>query len=214
MAGLGCEHLPERGQHLARAGTGHVGGDRHLAPAEDGEALVGENLVDALGRGVGVVGREEGNPGGVLAHRRQLEGHDRAVETVGHLDEDPGTVAGVGLGAGRAAVIQVAERRERLVDQRAATCGPACRRRSRHRNCRARSEGRRAPVQGADRDWASGTSPCVSSVMVSTGRNSSATRAWSSGRGWPPRDDIGPAAERGECTCCRPLSRTGFRAIF
>ena len=46
----------------------------------------------------------------------QLEVDGRPVEGVGHLHEDAGAVAGVGLGAGRAAVVQAAHRGERLVD--------------------------------------------------------------------------------------------------
>ena len=40
----------------------------------------------------------------------------RPVERVGHLHQDAGAVARVGLGAGRAAVVQAAHRGERLVD--------------------------------------------------------------------------------------------------
>ena len=52
--------------------------------------------------------------------RRELERHDRPVERVGHLDRDAGAVAGVGLGAGRAPVVEAAHRGERLVDDRVA----------------------------------------------------------------------------------------------
>ena len=52
--------------------------------------------------------------------RRQLERHDRAEERVGHLDRDARAVAGVGLGAGRAPVVQAAHRGERLVEDRVA----------------------------------------------------------------------------------------------
>ena len=50
----------------------------------------------------------------------KLERHDRAVERVGHLDQDAGAVAGVGLGAGGAPVIQAADRGERLREDRVA----------------------------------------------------------------------------------------------
>ena len=46
--------------------------------------------------------------------------HDGPEERVGHLDEDARAVAGVGLGAGRAAVVQAAHRGERLVEDRVA----------------------------------------------------------------------------------------------
>ena len=43
-----------------------------------------------------------------------------AQERVGHLDEDAGAVAGVDLGAGRAAMVEAAERAEGGVDDVAA----------------------------------------------------------------------------------------------
>ena len=45
---------------------------------------------------------------------------DRAQERVRHLDEDAGAVAGVDLGAGRAAMVEAAERAERGIDDVAA----------------------------------------------------------------------------------------------
>ncbi len=55
-------------------------------------------------------------PVAYAARRREVEVDDRPVERVGHLHEDSRAVAGVGLGAGRAPVVQVAHRCERLVD--------------------------------------------------------------------------------------------------
>ena len=72
--------------------------------------------------------------------------HDGPEERVGHLDHDARAVAGVGLGAGRAAVVEAAHRGERLRRGSRCSCDPSCRRRSRHRSCRARSEGRRDPA--------------------------------------------------------------------
>ena len=41
----------------------------------------------------------------------------RAEQPVGDLEQDAGTVAGVGLGAGRAAVLEVGERQQAGLDQ-------------------------------------------------------------------------------------------------
>jgi hypothetical protein len=49
---------------------------------------------------------------GVGAGARELEVDDGAQERVGHLDQDAGAVAGVGLGAGGAAVLHVGEREQ------------------------------------------------------------------------------------------------------
>ena len=114
---LGDEHLTERGEHFSGARTRHVGADRDLAPAEDAEAFVDEHLLDLGDDRVGVRAREEGDAGRVLPCRRQFERDDRAVERIGDLQQDARTVAGIGFGAGRAPVGEVAQRRERLVDQ-------------------------------------------------------------------------------------------------
>ena len=115
---LGHEHLAERGQHLAGARAGHVRADRHVPPAEDREPFVGEDLLGVDHRGLDVVAGQERDAGRVLTRGREVEVHDRAVQTVGQLHEDAGAVAGVGLGAGRAAVVQVAQRGEGLVHER------------------------------------------------------------------------------------------------
>ena len=46
-----------------------------------------------------LVSREEGDADGVLTGGRQVEVDDGAEEGVGDLDQDAGTVAGVGVGA-------------------------------------------------------------------------------------------------------------------
>ena len=57
--------------------------------------------------------RQEGHADGVGAGRGQLDprlgADDLAQEAVGHLDQDPGAVAGVGLGARRPAVLEVGQ---------------------------------------------------------------------------------------------------------
>ena len=72
-----------------------------------------DDLLDERDRPVCVgVGRSGRNarPTPYATRRRQVEVDDRAEEAVGDLDQDAGAVAGVGLGARRAAVLEVAER--------------------------------------------------------------------------------------------------------
>ena len=112
----GDEQLGERRHHAAggRAERGVV--DRHLAPAEDGEALLLGDLLDptaGLGDLVGVT-RQERGADGVRPGRGEVEVDDVAQEGVGDLEQDARPVTGVDLGAGGAAVVEVAERRERL----------------------------------------------------------------------------------------------------
>ena len=74
-----------------------------------------------------MVGGQEGHADGVGAGRRQLDAtlaDDVAQEAVGDLDEDAGAVAGVGLGAGRAAVLEVGQRDEAGAHQLVAGARP------------------------------------------------------------------------------------------
>ena len=67
------------------------------------------------------IAREEDEPGAVLALGRQLEPEPRglaAEEPIGHLDQDARAVARVRLAAARAAVQQVDEHLQRLLDDR------------------------------------------------------------------------------------------------
>ncbi len=110
-AGTGDEELAERRHHAAGGGAEDVGGDGYVAPAEDREALLGGDLLDpAAGLGdLLVVPGQERRADGVRAVRRELEVDDVAQERVGDLHQDAGTVAGVRLGAGGAAVLEVAQ---------------------------------------------------------------------------------------------------------
>jgi hypothetical protein len=97
------------GQHLP--GAGPAGGllDGDIAPAEDRQPLVGGEIGD-LGDSKGPFLRsdgEKGQAGGVTARLGQREPSDLAEERVGQLREDSGTVTGVRVRAGRAAVLQV-----------------------------------------------------------------------------------------------------------
>ncbi len=113
---LGDEDLRERGHLLARrrARTVAVDGDR--PPAEHREALVGEHLGDRVGGALDAVDGDERDPGRVRARVGELEVDGGPEVRVGHLHEDPGAVAGVGLRTCRAAVVQAAHGGERLLD--------------------------------------------------------------------------------------------------
>src|SRR5207248_93427 len=80
------------------------------------EAFVGEHFRDRVLRGLDPIGRQERDAGRVRAGRRQLEVDDRAIKLVRRLHEDARAVAGVGLGAGRARVVQATDRGQRLLD--------------------------------------------------------------------------------------------------
>ncbi len=71
------------------------------------------DLLPGLGDVVAVA-VEERRPDGVGARAGELEVDDVAQERVRDLEQDAGAVAGVHLGAGRAAVVEVAQRGERL----------------------------------------------------------------------------------------------------
>ena len=86
--------------------------DGHRSPPEDVQALFcsksGEAALGSLGLG-GVSG-EEGQPGAVLPGSRKRDPFGRSEvceEAVRHLDEDPGAVAGLGVGAESPSVGQV-----------------------------------------------------------------------------------------------------------
>ena len=64
--------------------------------------------------GLGPVGGQEGDAGGVGALGRQREADHLAEEPVGDLDQDAGAVAGVDLAARRAPVLEVAQRADAL----------------------------------------------------------------------------------------------------
>ncbi|MGC0404098.1 hypothetical protein RKD27_006742 [Streptomyces sp. SAI-126] len=114
------EDLAEGRHRRAGGGTEQLGGDRDLAPAEDGEALLGGDRLDLRDGVLGAVLRQEGDTDGVRTGRGQFEAGDLAEEGVRNLGQDARAVTRVGLGAGGTAVLQVAQNRERLLDQRMA----------------------------------------------------------------------------------------------
>ena len=102
--------------HLAEAG----GIDGDLAPTEDGRAFfAGDGLDLTFGVEHGhAAAWQEGDAGGVRAGLGEVEavlGGDGTAEAVRDLEEDAGAVAGVGLRAGGAAVLEVDERLDALV---------------------------------------------------------------------------------------------------
>ena len=95
--------------------------DRHVAPAEQDLSLVLDGALDLVlaGEARRRLLRQEHHAHAVLAERRQgdaLLGHFLAEELVRHLDQDAGAVARLGVGAHRAAVSQVLEDQQPLLD--------------------------------------------------------------------------------------------------
>ena len=116
------EDLAVHGLH----GAHHVGEaavvDRHRAPAEELQALLPDDAhPHALAvRSQPLVLRQEQMPDGVVAGLRQIDAEARALllqELVRDLDQNARTVAGDGVGADRAAVLEVLEDGERILDQ-------------------------------------------------------------------------------------------------
>ena len=94
---------------------------RHASPAEQRLALLGDDARDKGLHGGALVGvaRQEDQAGAVVAGGREGEaefGLPGAEEAVRHLDEDAGAVAGVGLRSAGAAVLEVAQQAQALLD--------------------------------------------------------------------------------------------------
>ena len=95
-----------------------VGVDGDVAPAEHALALDADvELEQRLElRAALVVGGQEADRDAVAAALGQLEVDARAEERVGHLQQHPGAVAGARVGAGGAAVLEVLDGAQALVD--------------------------------------------------------------------------------------------------
>ena len=99
----------------------HVAVDRHVAPAQHHLALGAHGALELLLAGLarGVLLGQEHHAHAVLAMRRQLHalrGQLGTVERVRNLDQDAGAVAHQGIGSHGAAVIQVLQDQQALVD--------------------------------------------------------------------------------------------------
>jgi hypothetical protein len=114
------EHLPDGG--LARPGRfaerGIVG--RHRAPAEDGLSLRLDDLLEAFLQAAplrDVLGQKH-QAAAVFASLRQRDPRllaDVLEESMGHLQQHPRAVAGVGFAAARAAMVEIRQHLERLL---------------------------------------------------------------------------------------------------
>src|SRR5690606_25574487 len=114
FAGGADEHLSDVGGRLSGQWAGGRLIDRHLAPAEQtltgAEDLVFEDLPAPVP--FQSIPRQEHEAYGVLPHRRQLDAELHtlpAEERVRDLDEQAGAVAGQGVTATSAAVLEVEE---------------------------------------------------------------------------------------------------------
>ncbi len=112
FGGVVDEELVDRRLHLAGGLAQVLGPHRNGAPAQGRQPLLGHDRLDRRHRcgSRRRVGRQERQPHRVRAGGRQFELDDVSQEAVGHLDQDARTVAGVGFGAGGAAMFHVAER--------------------------------------------------------------------------------------------------------
>ncbi len=95
-----------------------VGRDRDVTPAEDGERLLGGDPLDGLNGGgtLGLVDGQEGQADGVCAGAGQREVDHLAEEGVGDLAEDARAVADVRVRTGGAAMVEVAQGGQRVLD--------------------------------------------------------------------------------------------------
>ena len=106
------EDLPKAGLHALRTLAEHRVVGRNLAPAEGAHAFLGDDRLNPgdNGRGMRGIGRQEGDPRRIVPLPGKVEVHDLIQEGVGHLNQDPGTVARVDVTAKRTTVFHAAER--------------------------------------------------------------------------------------------------------
>ena len=120
------ELIGGRDQHLADVRLRCAGGvadlavvDGHVAPPDHLLAFGGHRLLDQLLdlKAPFGIGREEADADAVAPGARQLDARGGAAEErIGDLQQDSGAVTGVRIGALGAAMLQVAERLEALLD--------------------------------------------------------------------------------------------------
>ena len=105
-------------RHGARSDRAVIG--RHGAPSEQALALLGHDPGHELLGGLAIpsVPRQEHQPHAVFAGRRQRRRRHLAQKGVGDLNQDACAVAGVRLAPARAAVLQVLEDLQRLLQDR------------------------------------------------------------------------------------------------
>ena len=115
---VGHEQLLEARHHCTSARAKAVRTDRHVAPPDGDETLVGDDRFDRTLRllRVGGVGGQERQADRVLPQRGQRESGDLAEEAVGHLDQNASAITTVCLGTRCAAVLHVAQRPDAEVD--------------------------------------------------------------------------------------------------
>jgi hypothetical protein len=117
------EDLAHHGLGLPRQPAERVGADRDVTPAEDAMSLLDHDAHEQLlaAQAQARVARQEDRADGVLADRGQLDvelvAADAPQEAVGDLRQDPGAVTRLRVGPGGAAMVEVLEHRDGLVDQ-------------------------------------------------------------------------------------------------
>jgi hypothetical protein len=115
----GDEQLRHVGQRLARPRAAGRLVDRDVTPTEDGQALVRGEVFDQ--------GEDTLSLGGIRGEAASLgkvEPRDRAEKSIGKLRQDAGPVAGVRVGTGRAAVLEIAKNAKGAGHDLVAASGP------------------------------------------------------------------------------------------
>src|SRR3954471_5141716 len=95
--------------------------DRHVAPAKQDLAFVLDGALDLVlaGNARSRVARQEHHADAVLPRRRKLDAllrHFLAIETIRNLDQEAGAIRKLRIPPHRAAVREVAQHREALLD--------------------------------------------------------------------------------------------------
>ncbi len=146
--GAATKSCLKSGMHGAGARPGQGAVDRHVAPAEDGQALFGGDLLDHADTRSRAPRRRSA---GRRCRRRSAPASGSAKSTtarkkrVGDLRQDPGSVAGVRLATLGPPVIEIAQRGQRLRHDVVAPASGDVGDHARHRRRHARWRGGRGP---------------------------------------------------------------------
>ncbi|EAP99266.1 hypothetical protein JNB_03820 [Janibacter sp. HTCC2649] len=116
--GSGDEELAEDRHTGSGSVPDELGGDGNVAPREDLESLLGRDLGDPLlGSGtLGLVLGQVGHARGIRPCNRKLDVENGPEERVGQLREDARAVTDERVGTRGAPVVEVAQRREGVLD--------------------------------------------------------------------------------------------------
>jgi hypothetical protein len=114
------EHLLERGRHQRGAPSDRIEICRHRPPPEHPVSFFADYPFDdgAAGGACAALHGQEDEAAAVLARDRQLERQHGSQEPIGHLYEDAGPIAGVGIRPAGAAMFEIDEQLDRAPHDR------------------------------------------------------------------------------------------------